>query len=106
MQHEGHYADAEKLDQETLDIRRRVLGSEHPDTALSMYNLAVVEELIGHRDEALSLLQEAINHGLSAGNASGIGKDPDLKSLHSDPRFAAIVAEGQKRGSVTVPKTN
>ena len=39
---EGHYAEAEKLYRETLDIRRRVLGPEHPDTLWSTNNLAVV----------------------------------------------------------------
>ena len=28
---EGHYAEAEKLDRETLDVMRRVLGPEHPE---------------------------------------------------------------------------
>ena len=37
---EGRYAEAEKLHRETLDIRRRVLGPEHPDTLMSMNNLA------------------------------------------------------------------
>ena len=39
---EGHYAEAEKLYRETLDMRRRVLGPEHPDTLSSMNNLANV----------------------------------------------------------------
>ena len=34
LQSEGQYAEAEKLVRETLDIRRRVLGPEHPDTLL------------------------------------------------------------------------
>lgn len=96
MMYEGRYAEAEKLERETLDIRRRVLGPDHPDTALSMYNLAIVEERVGAREEALRLLHEAINHGLSAGNTLGIEKDPDLKSLRGDPRFAALVAETKK----------
>jgi tetratricopeptide (TPR) repeat protein len=38
----GEYAKAEPLYQEALRIRRKVLGSEHPDTALSLNNLAVL----------------------------------------------------------------
>lgn len=106
MMHEGHYADAEKLERETLDIRRRVLGPDHPDTALSTYNLAIVEERVGKRDEALRLLREAINHGLSPGFTRGIETDPDLKSLHGDPRFTAIVAETKERTSAAIQKTN
>ena len=37
---EGKYADAEKLNRQTLDIRSRVLGAQHPETLLSTYNLA------------------------------------------------------------------
>jgi hypothetical protein len=32
-------------------------------------------------------------------SAIGIESDPDLKSLHDDPRFAAIVAEGKQRAA-------
>jgi tetratricopeptide (TPR) repeat protein len=38
----GECAKAEPLYQEALRIRRKVLGSEHPDTALSLNNLAVL----------------------------------------------------------------
>jgi serine/threonine protein kinase len=99
MMHEGHYADAEKLQRETVDIRRRVLGPDHPDTALSTYNLAIVEERMGKRDEALQLLREAVDHGLSAGFRAGMQKDPDLKSLHGDPRFVALIAETKSRAA-------
>jgi len=32
LREEGHNAEAERLFRETLDIQRRVLGSDHPDT--------------------------------------------------------------------------
>ncbi len=105
MQHQGRYADAEKLERETLDIRLRVLGPEHPDTALSRYNLAVLEEHMGRREEAIQLLREAASHGLSVGNRLGIEKDPDFKSLHGDPQFAALVAEIKERAAVAAQKT-
>lgn len=93
---EDRTADAEKLERETLDIRSRVLGPEHPDTAESVYNLAIVKEREGKRAEALQLLREAIDHGLSPGDALGMEKDPDLKSLHGDPRFDALVAHAKQ----------
>ena len=37
---EGKYADAEKLNRQTFDVRSRVLGAQHPETLLSTYNLA------------------------------------------------------------------
>lgn len=93
---EGRTADAEKLERETLDIRRRVLGPEHPDTAESVYNMAIMKEREGKRAEALQFLGEAIDHGLSAGDALGMEKDPDLKSLHGDPGFDALVAHAKE----------
>jgi non-specific serine/threonine protein kinase/serine/threonine-protein kinase len=41
-QYEGKYAQAEALFRQTLEIRRRVLGPEHPDTLGSMVNLAII----------------------------------------------------------------
>jgi tetratricopeptide (TPR) repeat protein len=36
----GKFAEAQELSEQTLEIRRRVLGPEHPDTLKSMNNLA------------------------------------------------------------------
>jgi serine/threonine protein kinase len=101
LAHEGRYAEAEKLDRETLDIQRRVLRPEHPSTAASMYNLGSVVARRGRRDEAFSLLREAVDHGLPGSALLGIDKDPDLKSLHGDSRFDALVARANERAAVT-----
>ncbi len=93
---EGHYAEAEKLYRETLDIRRRVLGPEHPDTARTAYTLGSIAAHRGNPTEALSLLRQALDHGLSPSAALGMEKDPDLKSLHGDPRFTALVAHAKE----------
>ena len=37
---QGEYAEAEKMHRETLELRKKVLGDEHPDTLASMYSLA------------------------------------------------------------------
>ncbi|HTR22468.1 MAG TPA: serine/threonine-protein kinase [Terriglobales bacterium] len=102
---EGRGADAEKLQRETIDIQRRVLGPNHPDTGDAIYNLAVIEEHEGKRDEALKLLREAIEHGLPPEEALDMETDPDLKSLHSDPRFAALVADVKARSAAVAQKT-
>jgi serine/threonine protein kinase len=86
---ERRYADAEKLQRETLEIQRRVLGPEHPATISSIYNLACDVAGEGKRDEALSLLSEAVAHG----GGREMQTDSDLKSLHGDPRFDALVAK-------------
>jgi len=84
------YAEAEKLYRQTLAIQQRVLGLAHPDTANTKYNMACSFALQGRRDEALSMLRDAVDHGLRAN--VNIEQDTDFQSLHGDPRFAAIVA--------------
>jgi eukaryotic-like serine/threonine-protein kinase len=96
---EGRYDEAGKLFQETLDIRRRVLGPEHPDTAVATYNLGCIAAHRGQRDEALSLLRGAVDHGLPPYVDLRMDKDTDLKSLHGDPRFAALVAHAKERAA-------
>jgi eukaryotic-like serine/threonine-protein kinase len=96
---QGRYDEAEKLFQETLDIRRRVLGPEHPDTAVATYNLGCVAAHRGRRDEALSLLRDAVDHGLPPYLTLRMEKDSDLKPLHGDPRFAALVAHAKERAA-------
>jgi eukaryotic-like serine/threonine-protein kinase len=86
---ERRYAEAEKLQRETLEVQRRVLGEQHPATISSIYNLACDVAGEGKRDEALSLLSEVVAHG----GGQQMQTDPDLKSLHGDPRFNALVAK-------------
>src|SRR5229473_4461998 len=95
----GRYAEAEKLEREALDISRRVLGAEHPQTAASIYNLGVIAANRGNRTEALSLLHQALDHGLLLIRALGMENDPDLKSLHGDPRFDALVVYAKQRAA-------
>jgi len=92
---EGRNAEAEKTFRDLIEIQTRVLGPDHPQTAESVYNVGIAEALQGHKNEALSFLRRAVDHGLPAEGDLAIDKDPDLKSLHGDPRFAAIVADAQ-----------
>jgi eukaryotic-like serine/threonine-protein kinase len=96
---EGHYAEAEQLQRETVEIDRRIYGPEHPLTALSTYNVGCVLARKGSRDEAFSLLREAVDHGLAPGFDRTVERDSDLKSLHGDPRFAALVAHAKERAA-------
>ena len=77
------------LERETLDLRRRVLGPDHPDTARSLYNLAGMVLHLGRSTEALSLLRQAADHGLSRPDALDMANDSDFQPLRSDPRFTA-----------------
>jgi hypothetical protein len=41
-------------------------------------------------------LRQALDEWLSRSAALGLEKDPDLKSLHGDSRFAALVAKARQ----------
>jgi eukaryotic-like serine/threonine-protein kinase len=105
LQKAGHYAEAENLERETLAIRRRVLGTDHPHTALAAYLLGGMLAVAGRRDEALLFLREAMDHNLSATLQREMENEPDLRSLHGDPRFEALVARvGEQTASAQKPR--
>jgi serine/threonine protein kinase len=93
---EHKFAQAEKLDREALAIQRRVKGPHAPDTALATYNLACLVAQQGRKDEAFSLLAQAVDNGLPPSVDSGIEKDTDLNSLHGNPRFKQLVAHAKE----------
>jgi hypothetical protein len=96
---EGKYAKAEGLLAPTLEIRRRVLGSEHPETAATVYHLGCLAAHRGDKDKAIALLNQAVDHGLARRDELEIEKDPRLAPLHADPRFAALVAHAKEKAA-------
>jgi eukaryotic-like serine/threonine-protein kinase len=89
--HEAKYAESEALYTQTLEIQKRRLGPEHPYTALTLYNMSCLAARRGDRDQAIALLKQSVDHGLSPVFDLGIEADTDLTSLHIDPRFVALV---------------
>src|SRR5262245_36314960 len=72
-----------------LDALRPGLAA-HPGNPFILYNAACLEALLGHNDEALASLTEALTawpayKELAAG-------DEDLASLRDDPRFQSLVS--------------
>jgi len=55
------YAQAEPLYQRALDIRERVLSSDHPDTAASLDHLAGLYRVMGQYEKAEPLFQRALD---------------------------------------------
>jgi non-specific serine/threonine protein kinase/serine/threonine-protein kinase len=95
LSREGRYAESEKL---FLDVIDKAEKSNQPATvAEAWYNFACAEAARGRPDEAFTDLNRAIEQGrISPGEISG---DPELKSLHGDPRFDAIVAKAKATSS-------
>jgi eukaryotic-like serine/threonine-protein kinase len=96
LKKEKRYSESEMVFEQALDGLRRAVGPQHPDTANTAYNLAAVLALEGKRDAAFTNLRFAVEHALGAETRQGIDKDDDLKALHDDPRFAAIVATARQ----------
>ena len=57
----AQYAEAEPLFKLTLSIRERVLGSDHPDVAMSLSNLAALYDHQGRYPEAEPLFNRALS---------------------------------------------
>jgi eukaryotic-like serine/threonine-protein kinase len=93
----GDFKRAEELLINARSTEARVLGPDHPATATATYNLGCLVLREGHRDQALSLLREAIDHGLPAWIVASMPKDPDLAQLGGDPKFDALLAYANQR---------
>jgi hypothetical protein len=96
---EGRLDEARKVFIETRDIRTRVLGPNHPDTAFSVYNLGLLAARRGERDEAFRLVNDALDRGLSAEHGNHLGDAPELQPFRDDPRFAALVARSESQST-------
>jgi pentatricopeptide repeat protein len=95
----GRDEDAKKLLRQALDIEGRLLGPDQTETAETRYDLACILARDGQTDEALSLLRQAVDHGLPPRIDLNIEKEPYFHSLGQDPRFAALVAHAKERAA-------
>jgi serine/threonine protein kinase len=92
LSREGQYADSEKMFRDVIETAEKT--GQPATVAEAWYNFACAEAARGRPDEAFADLNHAIENGLiSPGELSA---DPELKSLHSDPRFDALVAKARE----------
>jgi tetratricopeptide (TPR) repeat protein len=52
LRQQGKYEEAEQMHRQTLDLKKKVLGEEHPSTLGSINNLAEVLRQQGKYEEA------------------------------------------------------
>jgi tetratricopeptide (TPR) repeat protein len=71
-----------------LQIDRRLVRLQ-PDRAIPWYNLACTYAVLGMSDPAFAALQRALELGYRC--IAHVRRDPDLKSLRHDPRFARLI---------------
>lgn len=77
----GHYHRALQADQILVRLR--------PERPIPWYNLACSCAVLGLVDKAFSALERALRLGYSP--IAHLRRDPDLKSLRDDPRFARLL---------------
>ena len=85
-----HYPEAKKLFGDTIE---RISQTPGASVFLAWYNFACVAAAAKDRGEAVHHLREAIAHGYK--DIDHMRIDEDLKSLHSDPRFDALLKGSQ-----------
>ena len=95
LNREGRFADSEKMFRNVIDAAEKT--NQPATVAEAWYNFGCAEAARGRPDDAFADLNHAIENGLiSPGEVSA---DPELKSLHGDPRFDALVAKARATAS-------
>jgi serine/threonine protein kinase len=88
----GRYKDAGKLYRDAI--------SKSPSAgarALAWYDYACTAARLGRREDAYRFLAASI---VTTVNADWMAADPDLTSLHGEPRFEALVTKARQRDAV------
>jgi Tetratricopeptide repeat len=60
---QGKYIEAEQMHQQTLELRQKVLGLEHPDTLTSMSHLGAVLSMQGKYVEVEQMHRQTLELG-------------------------------------------
>jgi tetratricopeptide (TPR) repeat protein len=76
----GDYAKALPLYEQALAIRKKILGLEHPQTATSINNLAMLHYSMGDYVKALPLYEQA----LSTSQTSLGSQHPQTKTIREN----------------------
>ena len=97
----GRDKESEQSLRQVLELQRRVLGPEQPETAVTVYNLGVLAAKSGRTDEALSLLRSPSTTDASPlrcenGRRPGFELPPWRSPVRSSSRPAKERAAAQK----------
>ena len=84
----GNNLSAKGLYARALLVDRRLVRLL-PERAIPWYNLACSYAVLGMIEPAFASLQRALELGYR--HLDHVRRDPDLKSLHHDPRFARLL---------------
>lgn len=95
LSHEGRFGEAEKLFREAIQTAEKT--NQPGALGNAWYNFACGAALVGRRDDALSHLDNAIEHGYT--DTGKIAAEPDLKLLHGNSRLEALVAKARQNAT-------
>jgi eukaryotic-like serine/threonine-protein kinase len=93
---EHHDSEGEAALRDLLAKRVKLFTIHSPKTAAGEYNMAAALALEGKRDEAISHLKSFLEDGPALETQQGMSSDPDLNSLHTDPRFTTLVERAKR----------
>jgi tetratricopeptide (TPR) repeat protein len=107
LEEEGHYAEAEKLYSDVIDVQRRVLGPEHPQTLRAMMMLAVTMMKEGRYAAADKLQGEVIEaktrvlgpthtSTLQSMEMEALGLSREGRFAESEEMFRAVIEIAEK----------
>ena len=100
LSRQGRYAEAEKMFGDVIESARK---TNQPETVSeAWYNFAIAEAGRGRVDQAFADLDRAVADGLIAPGA--LAAEPGFQSLHTDPRFDAMVARARETSAVGIRK--
>ena len=91
LQH-GDLEEAQHIASRTRETQLRLLGKQHAQTASTTYTLARISASRGRTREAVDLLREAIDEGLSPSYFARIEREPCMRTLRSNSDFRNLTA--------------
>jgi non-specific serine/threonine protein kinase/serine/threonine-protein kinase len=93
LSYEKKFEEAQLLLSVLADVAKRRQDQEV--VASAFYYLAGGAAIAGRNDQAIDYLRKSIDEGFS--DILYMQRDPDLKTLHIDPRFASLISEASQR---------
>jgi tetratricopeptide (TPR) repeat protein len=99
--HHGQWSEAEKLGVQILDFRKKVLGSEHPDTEIMSIHLGLTYWKQGRAKEAEELFMQLSKTKYTTFNS----EHPTLLTIEiSDLSWRAVQEESHQDQKIALPK--
>jgi eukaryotic-like serine/threonine-protein kinase len=99
LKRSGRLQQAIEMDRQVVAIEVRRFGIDTRQASVTAYNLACYLALARQKDEAFAYLNQSIDHRLQPVTELAIEQDGDLNSLHSDPRWPALVAKAKEKAA-------